>query len=169
MQNKQVTIEDLEQGLRIDEHALEIELKEHAETFYKVSSHVAMSLSKRDEAKQALEEKEAEVDMELRKAASLSEERVTDTAIANQKKSDPKVKAANANFLRLKKEATQWETLKEAYQQRSYALSKLVDLYIANYYSDMEYKNQKNPVRIHDAKSNQVKKVLNERRHRETL
>ena len=165
MQNKPITIEDLEQGLKIDEHALEHELKEHADTFYKVSSQLVMAISRRDEAKQAMEECEAKVDMELRKDAALSEERVTDTAIAKQLKSDSRVKAANSNFLKLKNEAARWETLKESFQQRSYALSKLVDLYIANYYSDLEYKSQKTPNRLHDAKADRVRATLSERRH----
>ena len=169
MQNKQITIEDLEKDLRIDEHALEDALKVHAETFYKVSEQMTLLLSQRDEAKQSLEEIEAEVDIELRRAAAISDERVTDTAIANQRKSDRRVRTATSNHLKLKHEAARWAALKESFEQRSYALSKLVDLYIANYYGAVEHKAPRPQPSLRDIKANQIRNEMSTKRHRETV
>ena len=169
MAKQDSTIEELEAGLRIDEHALEDALKVHSDLFYKVSDQMTLSLSLRDEAKQQLEETEAEVDLGLRKDAALSEERVTDTAIAFQRKIDRRVKAANANYLKLKHDAARWAALKESFEQRSYALSKLVDLYIANYYGDSEHKEPRRQPNLRDIKATQVKAAMNEKRHREIV
>lgn len=131
-------LKQLEQKLQIDEHALDIALREHPDLFYKVASELALAISNRDEAKQNLEELEAEVDGELRRAAATSGEKTTEKEIESNKKIDKRVKAANDHFLAERLNSAKLTALKDAYEQRSYALSKLVDLYLANYYSTNE-------------------------------
>ncbi len=63
-------IKNLESKLVIDEHALDVALRDHPDTFYRVAMELALAISNRDEAKQDLEEMESEVDMELRKDAA---------------------------------------------------------------------------------------------------
>ncbi|MDE1868209.1 MAG: hypothetical protein KGI08_10940 [Thaumarchaeota archaeon] len=131
-------LEKLKEKLKIDEHALEIAIREHPELVYDVGMELANAISQRDFAKQEFEEVEALVDADLRRQAAISEEKTTETQIASNKKLNPKVKDASRKFQELKLKADQWGVLKESFNQRSYALSKLVDLYLANYYSNIE-------------------------------
>jgi hypothetical protein len=158
-------LKQLEAKLRIDEHALDIALREHPDLFYKVATELALAISNRDEAKQDLEEIEAQVDMELRKAAAVSDTKTTEKEIESNKKVDKKVKAANDKFLEERFNAAKWTALKEAYEARSYALSKLVDLFLANYYSANE-DNRTGATTLRDARAQHVKKDLVERRVR---
>ena len=121
-------IKKLKDGLRIDEHSLDTALRDHPDLFYDVSLALALAISNRDEAKQNLEEIEAEVDIEIRAETARLNEKTTETQITSLKKIDPKVKTANDKFLAEKLNAANLTALKEAYEQKSYALSKLVEL-----------------------------------------
>ena len=149
------SLKQLEEKLKIDEHALEIALRDNPALFYDVASELALAISQRDEAKQDLDELEAEVDMELRQAASVSGERTTEKEIESNKKADKRVKAATDRFLQLRYDAAKWTALKDAYEQRSYALSKLVELYISNYYSSQDHKPASTTLR--DTRAEHVK------------
>ena len=157
-------LKHLEAKLIIDEHALDIALREHPDLFYKVASALALAISNRDEAKQNVDEIEAEVDAELRRAAAVSGEKTTEKEVESNKKVDKRVKTANDKFLEEKYTTAKWTALKDAYEQRSYALSKLVDLFLANYYSSNEDKKVGGPA-LRDARAQQVKaEVANRRR-----
>lgn len=149
-------LKKLEDKLKIDQHALDIALREHPDLFYKVASELALAISNRDEAKQDVDDIEAIVDMELRRAAAVSEDKVTEKAIESNKRTDKRVVSANDKFLEARFGAAKWAALKEAYESRSYALSKLVDLFLANYYSSNEDKKISGPS-FRDARANQVK------------
>jgi hypothetical protein len=172
-------IKKLEAKLAINEHALDVALREHPDLFYKVAVELALAISNRDEAKQDLEETEAEVDMELRKDAALISVKTTEKEIESNKKADKRVKSANDRFLAERLNAARWTALKESFEQRSYALSKLVDLYLANYYSSSDspknlanyYSSSDSPkmsgtTTLRDIKANEVKQELAERRKR---
>lgn len=149
-------LKKLELKLAIDQHGLDIALREHPDLFYKVASELALAISNRDEAKQDVDDIEAVVDMELRRAASISEDKVTEKAIESNKRADKRVVSANDKFLEARFEAAKWAALKEAYESRSYALSKLVDLYLANYFSSQEDKKTGHSD-FKDARANQIK------------
>jgi hypothetical protein len=157
------TLKQLEDKLVIDEHALDVALREHPDLFYKVASELALAISNRDEAKQDLDQIEAVVDSELRKAALIGIEKVTEKAIESNKNKDKRVVSANDTFLEKRYDAAKWSALKEAYEQRSYALSKLVDLYLANYYSTNEDKRTNGPA-MRDVRAEQIKEVNRTRR-----
>ena len=89
----------LEKKLQIDQHALDTALREHPDLFYQVASELALAISNRDEAKQDLDQIEAQVDAELRRAAAVSEDKVTEKAIESNKNTDRRVIAANDRFL----------------------------------------------------------------------
>lgn len=157
------TLKQLESKLVIDEHALEIALREHPDLFYKVASELALAISNRDEAKQELDQIEAKVDSELRRAAQISEQKITETSILSNKNIDKRVISANDLFLEKRFDAAKWAALKEAYEQRSYALSKLVDLFLANYYSTNEDKKTGGAA-VRDVRANEIKEVNRTRR-----
>jgi len=127
---------EFKKKLAIDEHGLEFALRDHPDFVFDVGMELAFAISDRDAAKQTLEEVEAFVDAEIRGTASQNGDKITEKEVESQKKVDNRVKAANQDYLNRKLDASQWSVLKEAFDQRSYALSKLVDLYLANYYSD---------------------------------
>lgn len=129
-------IEEFKKKLSIDEHGLEFALRDHPNFVYDVGMELALAISHRDEAKQSLEEIEASVDAEIREEAAEQGEKITEKEVESHKKVHDRVKKANQTYLNSKLNASQWSVLKEAFDQRSYALSKLVDLYLANYYSD---------------------------------
>lgn len=148
-------LKQLEAKLQINEHALDEALREHPDLFYKVASELALAISNRDEAKQDLDETEAQVDIHIR---SQQIEKTTEGNILSLKKIGPKVKAANDKLLEEKYNAAKWTALKEAYESRSYALSKLVDLYLASYYSS-EQGQQKSQLNLRDAQAARVKEA----------
>ena len=156
-------LKDLKAKLRIDEHALEVAWRDQPDLFYQVANEHALALSIRDESKQDLEELEAEVDMELRRDAATSGEKTTETQIQSNKKTDKRVRAANDSFLEKRYIAEQWKVLRDAYEQRSFALSRLVELYIANYYSSNEHKTTTN-ANLKDIRAQSVKEVNRNRR-----
>ena len=149
-------IKQLEQKLQINEHALDIALREHPDLFYKVASQLAFEISMRDAAKQAIIEIEAKIAMELRDDAAKHDEKITDKTVEASVRTDGRFRAANENYLEQHHKAAKWAALKEAYESRSYALSKLVDLYIANYYSSNTDKTTGGPS-LRDMRANQVK------------
>lgn len=155
----------LKDGLRIDEHSLDHALRDHPGLFFEIGTALALAISNRDEAKQDLSEVEATVDMELRKSASQIGSKVTEKEIESNRNIDKRVKAANDRFLEEKLNAANLSALKEAYEQKSYALSKLVDLYLANYYSSHEDKKTGGTT-LRDARAHHVKEELAERRKR---
>lgn len=131
-------LESLEQGLRIDENALEEALQQQADLFYRVSKNLALLISQRDAAKQEREYTEAKADSYLRDDARNSDDKITEKEIESRKKLDTSVIKVSDKYLRLAAEVKQWEALKEAYLQRGYALKELVVLFVRGYYGETE-------------------------------
>lgn len=143
-------IADLEALLAIDENGLEEALRDQPTLFYRISKAYALEVSRRDAAKQALADAEARADLDIRDEAR------EDEATARRNKDESKIKltesevkarvALDGNVVRARDAlASRSETLarltalREAYQQRSYALKDLASLYIANYYTASEH------------------------------
>lgn len=159
-------IKNLESKLAIDEHALDVALRDHPDTFYRVAMELALAVSLRDEAKQDLEEVEAEVDMELRKDAATIGAKTTEKEIESNKKVDKNVRAATDRFMEARYNAAKWTALKDAFEQKSYALSKLVDLYLGNYYSSHDSVKPANGSTLRDVKAQHVKTEMSEQRRK---
>jgi len=176
-------LEDLEDGLQIDEHALDEALQQQPDLFYRVSKHLAVLTSRRDAAKMSVAEAEAQADglirreiqkqldvdaraAEKKKSGSRRPEN-TVQAIEAMKRLDPDVQDAMDDFLALNAAVGQFGALKEAFQQRSYVLKDLVSLYIANYYSDKSEGSAGSRVRTHEADNNR-KGMAQERARRVT-
>lgn len=129
----------LEMALAIDENALNEALCAQPDLFYRVSKAYALQMSRRDAAKQALQDAEAAADLAERDAAQREDRKVTEGEIKARVQIDPQVAAARARLASLGEEVAKLSALKEAFQQRSYALKDLAGLYIANYYSASEH------------------------------
>lgn len=159
-------LDEYREKLLINEHGLEIELRNLPKLVDDIGQEHVLVIADRDEAKQELDEIEAKVDAEIRRDAAIADEKITNPEVESQKKLNPKVKAANKKFLDLKLEASQWGVLKEAVEKRSYALSKLCDLYIANYYSEIEKKGSGD---FKTVQAHRAKVELSERRKKVEL
>lgn len=147
-------IAELEKAMQIDPHALDEALIRQPDAFYRVSQRLALMLSKRDAAKQGLQELEAEVDRDIRKSSALAEIKSSEAQIKSLVRLDRDVKAAERELLDLNRDVAQWQALKEGFQQRSYVLKDLVSLHVANYFGDST-----NSRAINHAKDRQVEEV----------
>lgn len=124
-------IEDLRTELRIDEDGLDDCLMQHSEFFYKVARANAEAVGERDQLKLDLENAEVEIDAQLRKKYADNDEKVTETALQKLVRAAPKVMKLHQEHLTAKREADEWSALLSGFQQRSFALGKLVDWKIA--------------------------------------
>jgi hypothetical protein len=129
-------LEELEEGLQIDEHALDEALQSQPDLFYRVSKQLAILTSRRDAAKQGVTLAEADAQARIRRERSKNDEKVTDKAVEADVRRDKEVERAQQEFLTLNSMVGQYGALKEAFQQRSYVLKDLCGLYVANYYAD---------------------------------
>lgn len=153
----------LEEGLQIDEYALDDALVTQPDSFYRVSKQLALLISRRDAKKQELAEEEAKADAELRETAVKHKDKVTETEVKNMIRLDRDVQKVSTEFLDLNREVGELTALKEAYQQRSYVLKDLVQLYIANYYTNADGSSSSSRA-LRDHKAGRVREELNVRR-----
>lgn len=142
---------ELEDGLRIDEYALEKALRDQPVMFYRVANAYAMEISRRDAAKQALQDMEAEADLDARDQARKKDQKITEGEIRATIQTDGRIAQAQAALARRNEEVGKLAALKEAFQQRSYALKDLAGLYVANYYTASEHNAASGAVRDRDA------------------
>ena len=130
----------LEAALAIDENALEEALQAQPQAFYRVSKALALTMSRRDSAKKALEEVEAVVDLQHRSTAAAAEHRTTERELESKRLLHSSVKAARDAYLSVDYKLNKLKALKDSFEQRSWALNKLVDLYIHNYYGEASHR-----------------------------
>lgn len=160
------SISELENGLRIDEHALEQAWIGQPETFYRVAKRLQLLISQRDAAKQNAAETEARADLEIRETAGRQNEKVTESEVKALVKLDKDVAKASNELLDLQRQLGALSALKESFEQRGKALDGLTKLYLANYYgANTDGSNAARSMLRNDAASH-TREVLNERRKR---
>lgn len=158
-------IEELEAALAIDEHALDQAEIRQADAYYRVAKACAILTSKRDAAKQAVAECEAQAGIEVRETAERQKEKVGVAEVAAMVTVDRDVTAAMKEFLRLSGLVMQYAALEKAFTQRSHALSGLIDLHGKGYFSEVRGKQQQNAART--AESDRRRTDMAEMRKRE--
>lgn len=163
---KKFTIQDLEFGLNIDQDLLEEECATHSESFYHAAKEYALTVSRRDFAKQALAELTAEIDAQLRYEADRADEKTTEPAIAASKLRNLAIRTAQKELLELSRDVGEWGALKEAFEQRSYALRDMVQLWLGNYYGDKPTASAGKV--LNEAAAERVKTFRREHSHRRT-
>lgn len=154
-------LDDLQPGLKIDEHELDKACQQHAELFQGVADALTFALSRRDEAKAILAEVEAAVDLELRRKKGRSE-KLTNPEVAAMVCIDQRVYDAKRQHLRLVHEASRLAALKESFEQRSYQLKQMTQLYLASYFGDISETGSNSQMKT--VRSEYVKKQLNKMR-----
>lgn len=138
---------ELEKGLRIDEHDLDQALLQQPDLFYRVAKAYAILASRKDAAKQGVLEAEAIADLEVRTAHEKKSRRDEDAKkkqptaqqVAAEVRLSSGVRRAIDDMLAISSAAAQYGALKEAYEQRSYALKELCNLASENSYSNRSY------------------------------
>lgn len=162
---KNIPISELEDDLIIDEDDLEEVCRNQPILYYQVSRQLALCISQRDAAKQTHQEVEAVEDGRIRRNAAKNDEKTTEPQIKLEVKSAKAVVEAMKKFLDLSEKVGQLQALKEAYQQRSYALSHLVDMRVQTFYGESATNRTISNVR--DAKALSARKQLSDRRRTE--
>lgn len=127
-------LEDYRQCLAINKHALDDEIMEQSDVFYRVSERVALSVSLRDSAKDELARARIKIELKLRKSVASGTGRVTDKEILAKVDGNKKVIALVDIYLQKRTDADLWFALKESFIQRSYMLRNLGSLYVAGYF-----------------------------------
>ena len=142
-----LSVEDLEEMLKIDAHALEDEVGMQSDLFYRVGEKLALAVSRRDEAKQDLQDIEAETELSIRKKSSEDGVKMTVDEVKATVRTDRNVRNAQIKLFRLTEITSKLTALRDAFAQRSSMLKKMVDLYVTNYYTNSEYKTSDSAVR----------------------
>lgn len=157
-------LDRLQQELSIARDSLEQACTKQPDLLYRVAEQVALHRSRRDAAKKELEEKEAALYIELRRAAAMLEERVTEAEIKAQMTTKREHQVLTARLAEANELLVRWEVLKEAFSQRSYMLRELVALYLARYYGGDPARGAEN--RMRDFAGERVREARRERNGR---
>lgn len=123
---KTMTLEEFKDLLQIDRSDLESCLEDQGTIFWQLGEQQARATAERDAVKADIDELHAKLDKQIRHDAAVAEEKTTETGIANQIKSDVKMKNLQQAFLKAKETGDLWAAMDKAFQQRSYALRELV-------------------------------------------
>lgn len=158
----QEEIDELQKALAIDRDALEDALLEQSDLLYRASQKLSLWISRRDATKQQLQIVEAKADEKIRHDAAVAGEKITEREVDAQKRLDPKVQLLQDELSRHNHTLAQFSNLKEAFQQRGYALKELVALWCANYYAQSSVDGSGSMIREHGAE--RARKSMNEQR-----
>jgi hypothetical protein len=127
-----IDLEEFRGYLAIDKHALDKELMQQSQLFFTVAEELVQATSKRDTRKEALAVVDARLD---RKFRDMTSGKATETAIKSMVLLDKEHLDAMALYLELKLEADKLTALKEAFQQRNYAIRDLCQLFVSQYFA----------------------------------
>lgn len=129
---KDITLAELQSGLRIDRDDLDNEIATQADTYYRVAEASALAVSRRDEAKTQMEEELVRAALRVRSEGK--DEKLTEAFIKEQSSRDRKYTDARSLYLKAKSEADLWGAMRDAYEMRAKMLKAEAELHIAGYY-----------------------------------
>jgi hypothetical protein len=133
-----VDIAELRSYLKIDKHALDVELEDHSVLLFKISEAFVEAAAHRDMLKEHLATTDAELDSVVRKKKV--DGRLTNDMVAACIQTHPRHEEASTAYLDAKKEADLLFALKEAFQSRGYMIRDLCSLFTANYFEEASVK-----------------------------
>lgn len=151
---------ELEKGLRIHKDALDDDLIQQPDFYYRVGKALTLATSRRDAAKQGVADAEAQVELQLHR----SRDKYTVGEIKAQVTVSPSVRQARKMLADLQFEVNALSSLKESFSQRSYALKELVSLFISSYYGDIDARAGR---KVSDIKYEDNRRRMNEERKRQ--
>lgn len=125
--------------VKIDKHSLDEELVKQPNLFMQYASKMVDAIEDRDRAKENLDVIKAVLDTEARKDyESLFGKKPTETAITNWIIQQKEYMDASEKLIEARKKASILEIAKEALNHKKTSLGKLVELFLAGYYSDVK-------------------------------
>lgn len=137
MRNYKFTIQEAKDGLRIDKDDLDSAIVKQSVLFYNVSQELVSAKELRDQAKDEMERVESGVSSDFRTELSDKKEKVTEARLRELVLNDSEFQDARTVYLMMRNKVDSWESLKEAYSQRSFMIRELAHLWSANYYGDI--------------------------------
>src|SRR5262245_4124574 len=144
------TFQRLEAAIKIDQYDLNGVCRDQPVLFHQVARELAYAISRRDAAKQDLDRAEAELTINYREEAKRAETKMTADEVKSAIRLDGLYSEKQDRLRKASDAVLDWQGLKEAYLQRSYALNHMVDLYLANYYGNIE-RRETDEMRTRDA------------------
>jgi len=165
--------EELEEGIHINPDALDTELCGHIENYHLVSKGYKKTLEQRDSLKKDLKNIHADLTFEVRDTLQDAYGKITESMVAAQIEKESRHRKLVDQLSVAEAELGRWEALKQVYEQRSYALNKMVDLYIAGYFgaapiytaqeSHRDERDKHNRKRISNASKDKLEQQTNDK------
>ena len=121
--------------LEIDRDDLDGELVRQPQLYWEASEEAVLTASRRDFAKEHLEQTDADLFKRLRIELAKAGEKDTDTAVKAAVERHQEHIDATTHYLETAKEAALADAFKWAVDQRSRALRELASLYVSGYFS----------------------------------
>jgi hypothetical protein len=128
------SFEELEQALQIDLNNLDEARVNHVQLFYAVSKGYRSALDARDRVKKDQKEIYGEKYFEAKNLVETEHGKSTEALIKAQLDILSPCKDINSALLQTEVDLNAWTALRDAYEQRSFALSSLIELYLAGYF-----------------------------------
>ena len=123
------------EDLKIDKFRLDDMWENHPSVFADIYEREVEAQFERDRAKEKLDLIRAELDQSIRADFAKSNEKITESSIANKILLHKDYQEANSKFLESVKTAKHIAVGREAFEHRKKALEKLTDLFLSNYWS----------------------------------
>lgn len=128
--------------LRIDRNRLDEELQQQAALYAQVGERCALAASVRDDRRERLKRVDALLFLRIRDRLLESGDRFTEATLNSMVLTHAEHREAARLHAEAVHQCAQWEAMREAFQQRSYALKDLCQLFIAGYYTDTSVRGQ---------------------------
>lgn len=128
-----MALDNLQPYLAIDMKDLETAFIEQPQRYYEVGCVYSEALSLRDTEKNAVKELYAKLSFQKRDEFKTAGERDTDSKIDAAIVDDETYRQCMATYLEVNELSERAFALKAAFEQRSYALNKLADMYVCGY------------------------------------
>ena len=150
-EEQKAVYENLKAGIPIDRFALDDECIEQVSRYSRAGEEHALAVSRRDEAKTAVDEIASLCADEARRELSRDGGRATDSSVKEYVTSHKDFLDATARYLDAKKEADLFASLRSDYDQRAKMLTELIKLYLANYFAKEAVKGSGRDLSEHTA------------------
>lgn len=128
-------LEELASYLRIDPHDIDGELVRKGEIVWRVGRNAALAGADRDAAKDFVAQVEADVLLIEREFALKHNAKASVAEVQAYVSTNKKVLEAKKDYIYFRRVAAEYDALLDAFTKRSFALNKLADMKVAEYYN----------------------------------
>jgi hypothetical protein len=125
----------LKEWTQIDKYNLDQVVSEHPTMRRQIGEELSHALDGRDTAEALVDALKAQLNNEFREEALNSNEKITEDRLKNLVAADPKLLAANKEYLEWKHTANLWFALDKAFADRATMIEQMCYLWNAGYFS----------------------------------